>query len=494
MGTLDIRHPDIEAFITAKREDGRLRQFNLSVLITDEFVKAVNEDKPWNLIFPINPKEDMTGKKFVYEKWPDTRGYIVAADGTVKCRIYKTVRARELWDSIMQSNFNFAEPGFILIDRYNKENNNWWCENIRATNPCGEQGLPPYGSCLLGSINLTNFVNHPFTSSAEFDYLKFRKVVRIFTRMLDNVVEINGLPLQKQREEIFSKRRHGMGYFGLGSAMAMLGMKYGSEASIVFTSDVTMELAITGLWEGVKLAQEKGEAPILKKHGQEGRDKMLESGYMKRIAQQDMQLIEAIREHGIRFTHHSSIAPTGTMSLSFGNNASNGIEPTFAHEYIRNVIRAGRTTKEAVKVYSYEALLWRSMHGEEPFPDYFCTTDDISPEDHLRIQAAAQKWIDSSISKTVNVPSNISFEDFSKIYMLGYDLGCKGVSTFRFNPEAFQGVLVKSSDLEATRYRFKVEDGTVYEYAGNEEVEYEGQPHTAANLFDALKESVYGRL
>lgn len=773
MGTLDVRHPDIEAFITAKREDGRLRQFNLSVLITDEFMRAVDNDEEWKLIFPVNPKEDMQGKESVWADWPVTDGYqINPSTGQVRCRVYKTVRALDLWNSIMESNYNFAEPGFILIDRYNTENNNWFCENIRATNPCftgetlvwtdkgqkrfsdlaedgssvnvltqlpngklvysemtnprktqkdaaivrvhfddgtfvdctpshkiflksgegkeaqslnagdriesvyryranqkgylrlsngadaplehhipfrdipngyevhhkdeikshnypdnlellegsehrklhmegannpsirfpernvllqrdhsgknngryrndidddklkelrdqglsfltianqvgcseytvmkrlgwerpsnhrvvrvekldiktdvycgtvketgkffiavaenngilvsncGEQGLPPYGACLLGSINLTHFVVRPFEQDAYFDEELFVRVVKLFTRMLDNVVGLNGLPLEKQREEIRAKRRHGMGYFGLGSALAMLRMKYGSEESVEFTRNVTRKLAVAGLWTGVQLAKEKGEAPILKKvfmehSGQKGRDLLLQSGYMKRLAKHEPRLVQAIREFGLRFTHHSSIAPTGTMSLSFGNNASNGIEPSFAHEYERNIIREGRNAKEAVKVYSYEALLYRSIHGQDAkLPDYFSTTDDISPEDHIKIQAAAQEWIDSSISKTVNVPSDISFEDFKNVYRLGYQKGCKGVSTFRFNPAAFQGVLVKTSDLEATKYIFKLEDGTTQEFSGNEMVEYEGQTHSAANLFDALKENTYGK-
>jgi ribonucleoside-diphosphate reductase alpha chain len=435
--------------------------------------------------------------------------------GAVKCRVYKTIKARKLWDLIMDSNYNFAEPGFILIDRYNAMNNNWFCEDIRATNPCGEQGLPPYGACLLGSINLTKFVVNPYSDNPSFDWSAFKTCVKNFTRMLDNVVELNGLPLEKQREEIMRKRRHGMGYYGLGSAMTMMGMVYGDDKSVEFTSDVTRCLAIMGLWTGVHLAREKGMAPVLQesfkvtgamlnrnpqaalegiKAGElvTGLELLCHSGYMLQIKNWDRDLWDHIRTHGLRFTHHSSIAPTGTLSLSFGNNCSNGIEPTFAHEYTRNVIREGRKTKEAIKVQSYELLVWeKETEGVIEF--HGPTTDSISPSDHMRIQAAAQRWIDSSISKTVNVPSDISFEDFKDVYKMGYKLGCKGVATFRFNPEAFQGVLVKENDLENTLYRFTTEDGHVVTVKGHEQVWYDGALHTAANLHDALKEGTYGR-
>ena len=270
MGTFDVGHPDALEFIRAKRENGRLRQFNLSLLVTDEFMKAVKSDTDWKLAFPLSKNEyeaerpDLEdASKFVWREWPDTTGYVVNEEGLVACKVYKTLPARRVWDLIMSSTYDFAEPGFILIDRVNEMNNNWWTETIRATNPCGEQPLPPYGSCLLGSVNLTKFVVDPFTNEARFDWEAYRKVVKVFTRMLDDVVEINGLPLAPQRGEITRKRRHGMGFLGLGSAITMLGMKYGSKKSIEFTESVSREMAVAGWQAGLDLAREKGPAPIM---------------------------------------------------------------------------------------------------------------------------------------------------------------------------------------------------------------------------------------
>lgn len=911
MATFDVGHPDVLDFIRAKREDGRLRQFNLSLLITDEFMQAVKRDAQWKLAFPLDAHEVEQEKidlynedNVVWREWPTHEGYIVDATGKVACKIYKTLPARRLWDAIMSSTYDYAEPGFILIDKYNEMNNNWFCENIRATNPCvtsdtwvqtaqgprqvsdllgrplmlrvdgrdhasgeqgffktatkpvvklqtaegyslrltsdhrvrkvirftrnttetgwcaagelragdrvllnnhrdaakwpgkhnddegyligllmgdgvlkqdkavlsvwkpaatangdtvcvapgiqaimdnafhaaqslphrsdfqgwheirgrneyrlsmqgikrladslniqpgskqitpemeksssefyrgflrgffdadgsiqgsqqkgvsirlaqsdldrlqavqrmllrlgivstlytdrrkagvsrlpdgkggmaeypvsaqhelvisgenltcfadhvgfsdtdkmqrltrllgnyqraqnrerfvarvtsvvsdgveavydvqvpgintfdanglhahncGEQGLPPYGACLLGSINLTMFVTDPFTDKARFDWDTFHSVVRVFTRMLDNVVEINGLPLEEQRNEIERKRRHGMGYLGLGSTLTMLRLKYGDPESLEFTERVSRELAMAGWEEALALAKEKGPAPIMEEEFEvtsemlSHRPEMIEDGYqigdkvkgkilhakysryMQRVAKQDPVLVQELSEVGARFTHHSSIAPTGTISLSLANNASNGIEPSFAHHYARNVIREGKKTKEKVDVYSYELLAYRTLvnpkampfsdNPEEQLPDYFISADAVLPKQHVDIQAASQKWIDSSISKTANVPTEFPFEDFKGIYEYAYDMGLKGCTTFRFNPEVFQGVLVKEKDLENTTYRFKLENGEVIEVKGNEEIEYDGEVHTAANLFDALKEGYYGK-
>lgn len=908
MATFDVAHPDVVDFIRAKREDGRLRQFNLSLLITREFVEAVKNDEQWPLSFPVTEREvkadaiDLTDSdKIVWRDLPNKKGYVLNEAGQVACRITKTMPARRLWDIIMSSTYDYAEPGFILIDKVNEMNNNWFCENIRATNPCvtadtrlatqyglvaigelyqrglplevsvdrralgksefgvevrsavpafmtsasadvyrvvtesgyeikatewhdfytqrgkiklkdlqvgdelliqsgkgqfghegscelglllgliagdghftnrgkgqeaavinlwsldrnyadrvanyintliaevaerprayrvspvaipernvvmirsvllarvlehygfsrdtklrvpevvwrgneecvkgylrglfqahgavqrddkiayctirlvssqhsllkdvqmllanfgifcrilkrweigqrllpdgkggtrlydcqadyelligsesrdrfmeeigfltddknckftewreqrmtcnadnfltavksieyegreavfdttqpeknnlifngivtgncGEQPLPPYGSCLLGSINLTRFVEKPFSKEAGFDWEGFRKAVRIFTRMLDNVVEINGLPLQQQRDEIFGKRRHGMGYLGLGSTLTMLGLKYGEEESLAFTEEVTKALAVEGWKTGLELAKEKGPAPILEqlftvtgemlykrpemqqdgyKVGDKVPGKVLHakySRYMQQLAQEEPKLVEELAKTGCRFTHHSSIAPTGTISLSLANNASNGIEPSFAHHYSRNVIREGKKSKQKVDVFSFELLAYRHLvnpnampYSDDPkaqLPDYFIAADDITPKQHVDIQAAAQKWIDSSISKTANVPTDYPYEGFKSIYEYAYDKGLKGCTTFRFNPEVFQGVLVKEKDLENTTYQFTLEDGHVIELKGNEEVEYDGEIHTAANLFDALKEGYYGK-
>ncbi|WP_428357162.1 LAGLIDADG family homing endonuclease [Methyloprofundus sp.] len=911
MATFDIGHPDVVDFIRAKREDGRLRQFNLSLLITAEFVQAVKEDKAWRLSFPVMQREweeesldKADDSVIIWRDLPHTEGYVENEDGLVACKIAKTMPARRLWDIIMSSTYDYAEPGFILIDKVNEMNNNWFCEDIRATNPCvtadtwvqteqgarqvgsllgkqinvlvdgnlhqsgtegffktatkkvvklmtkegfnlrltedhqvrkvtyqtrykqetqwcaasdletgdqvllndhrgpsawqgvysenqgyligllmgdgtlkedkavlsvwknaqvvnagfdsinsgvnaimdkvlvasqefktrsdfkgwseitgrneyrlsfaglkhfaeelgmsvgnksitpaietassdfykgflqgffdadgsvqgtqekgisvrlaqsdldrleavqrmllrlgikssihrnrrpagikqmpdgkgghadyqikaqhellisgenlvsfqelvdftdinkslklksalsnykrklnrerytatveaiiddgiedvfdiqvpgintfdanglhahncGEQPLPPYGSCLLGSINLTRFIKNPFTDKASFNWNDYRKTIRIFTRMLDNVVEINGLPLEKQREEIISKRRHGMGYLGLGSTLTMLGMQYGDAKSLDFTSEVTKILAVEGWKEALDLAKEKGVAPALEKMytvtgamlhkrpemvrdgykvGDQIAGKILHakySRYMQQIAQEEPELAAALAEYGARFTHHSSIAPTGTISLSLANNASNGIEPSFAHHYSRNVIREGKKSKEKIDVFSFELLAYRALvndkampyseKDDEQLPDYFITADAVTPKQHVDVQAAAQVWIDSSISKTANVPTDYPYEDFKDIYMYAYDQGLKGCTTFRFNPEAFQGVLVKESDLENTTYQFTLEDGHVLEVKGNEEIEYDGEMHSAANLFDALKEGYYGK-
>jgi ribonucleoside-diphosphate reductase alpha chain len=910
MGTFDIGHPDVMDFIRAKREAGRLRQFNLSLLVTDEFMQAVKKDQEWKLAFPVTARE-VDGEdlhdtsKYTWREWPTTRGYVTNDSGLVCCKVYKSVPARRMWDVIMSSTYDFAEPGFVLIDRVNEMNNNWWCENIRATNPCvtadtwvhtsegprqvsqligrqfgarldghdhlsaaegffltatkpvvrmktvegfalrltadhrvrrvaastrwtqttewcaagelqpgdrvvlnnhrsniawggahtreegyllgllmgdgvltsdkavlsvwsaaaeangtqggisngvralmreaeqaartlthrsdfggwheiprrgeyrltlgalkslaesvgmsagkkeitpvleqsssecyrgflrgffdadgsvqgdqvkgvsvrlsqsnlprlqavqrmllrlgivscvyrdrrvagtsvlpdgkggerayatlaqheliisgdnlarfaevigfadtdkadrltralgryrrelnrerffaevecleddgieavydvqvpgvnafdanglhahncGEQPLPPYGSCLLGSINLTRFVLEPFTEDARFDWEEFRKAVKVFTRMLDNVVEINGLPLGQQRDEITRKRRHGMGFLGLGSAITMQCMRYGSKKSVAFAQNVSREMALAGWEAALELSREKGPAPImleefavtaemLRKRPEMARDgwrigqsvpgRILHakySRYMQRVAEAAPELVDELAEVGGRFTHHSSIAPTGTISLSLANNASNGIEPSFAHHYFRNVIREGKKSKEKVDVFSFELLAYRHMvnpkampngktQGVDQLPDYFTTSDDVTPKEHVDIQAAAQLWVDSSISKTANVPTDYNYEDFKDIYLYAHEQGLKGCTTFRFNPEAFQGVLVKEEDLKNTTYVFTLEDGTEMKVKGDEEIEYDGERHSAANLYDALKEGYYGK-
>ncbi|VAW78500.1 Ribonucleotide reductase of class II (coenzyme B12-dependent) [hydrothermal vent metagenome] len=911
MATFDVGHPDVMDFVRAKREDGRLRQFNLSLLITREFMDAVSSDSEWKLAFPLTSHEveeenlDLDDiSKVVWREWPTSEGYVSNEAGLVACKVYRSIRALRLWDLIMASTYDFAEPGFILIDKVNEMNNNWFEENVRATNPCvaadtwvqttdgprqvsglisksfdalidgighasgkegffktatkpvmnlqtsegyrlrltadhlvrrvtqftryttetewceagrlcegdrvllndhracaqwsgnytseqgyllglligdgtlkqdkavlsvwkpaavangadavlangvsavmaealnaanslphradfagwsevagrneyrlslaalkelaedagmqpgdkavtptmeqassrfyqgflkgffdadgsvqgtqskgvsvrlaqsdlprleavqrmllrlgvvsqiykdrrsqthanlpdgkggmaeyaiksqhelvisgenllqfrdkigfvdtdkkqrldellagykrklnrerfvarvaaiteagvedvydvqipginafdanglhahncGEQPLPPYGSCLLGSVNLTRFVRDPFTEDARFDWDEFRKVVSIFTRMLDNVVEINGLPLERQRDEIMRKRRHGMGFLGLGSTTTMMRMRYGEKDSVAFTEKVSRELALTGWQTALELAEEKGPAPILEEDfevtaemlrkrpemkldgyevGDSIKGKLLHarySRYMQQVSEIAPDLVDRLAETGARFTHHSSIAPTGTISLSLANNASNGIEPSFAHHYFRNVIREGRKTKEKVDVFSFELLAYRSLVNSQAeqdsedaarqLPEYFIAADDVTPKQHVDIQAAAQKWVDSSISKTANVPTDYPFEDFKDIYRYAYEQGLKGCTTFRFNPEAFQGVLVKEKDLENTTYQFTLEDGSIVQLKGNEEVEYDGETHTAANLYDALKEGYYGK-
>lgn len=534
MATFDIGHPDVLEFIQAKREPGRLRQFNLSLLITESFMQAVENDAYWPLAYPVTERELKTEDyelndrgTIVWRNWPVHDNYIMNEKGEIACRIYKTVSARKLWNEIMSATYEYAEPGFILIDRVNELNNNWFCEKIRATNPCGEQPLPPYGACLLGSINLTGFILNPFTEKAAFDWDTFRRVISIFTRMLDNVVDISGLPLDKQRDEITKKRRHGMGFLGLGSALTMLRIRYGSPASLEFTENICKELVLTGWRTGLELAKEKGPAPIMEelfavtKDMLQQRPEMLKDGYkegamvkgkvlhaqysryMQRIAAIAPELVDDLAMIGSRFTHHSSIAPTGTISLSLGNNASNGIEPSFSHQYSRNIIRAGKKSKEKTDVYSFEFLAYRtfvnpdaSADANDPdncLPEYFVTADDITPKQHVDIQAAAQKWIDSSISKTANIPGDYPFDDFKDIYLYAHKQSLKGCTTFRFNPEIFQGVLVTEKNLENTLYQFVLDNGEIIKARGNKNIEYDGEQHTAANLYDALKEGYFGK-
>ena len=531
MATFDVGHPDLMEFIRAKRENGRLRQFNLSLLIDREFLEAVDNDSEWALAFPLSRREreeeriDLDDpERVVWRKWPIHDDYPSDGKGRVACRIYRKMKARRIWDAIMTSTYDFAEPGFILIDQINEMNNNWFCENIRATNPCGEQPLPAYGACLLGSVNLTRYVLDPFTDRARFDWDGYRGTVATFTRMLDNVVELHGLPIAPQREEIRRKRRHGMGYLGLGSTLAMLGIRYGSAESLDFTEKVGLEMALVGWRAGVELAEEKGPAPLMEECFEvtpwmlSVRPEMAEDGhrvgsrvpgrvlharygrYMQRLGEVAPELVERVAQQGARFTHHTSIAPTGTISLSLANNASNGIEPSFAHHYSRNLIREGKKTKEKIDVFSYELLAYRELidpnatpGSGDGLPDSFLSIDDITPAQHVDVQAAAQRWVDSSISKTINVPGDFAYEDFKDIYRYACRKGLKGCTTFRFNPEAFQGVLVQDKDLRNTTYAFTLADGRVVEVAGDEAIEYDGEVHNAANLFDALKEGYYGR-
>ena len=529
MATFDIGHPDVMDFIRVKQENGRLRQFNLSLLINRPFMEALATDEEWPLAFPLTASERDDGEvdlgdpdRIVWREWPVNDGYITDDEGRVACRIYRRIRARQIWDVIMASTYNFAEPGFILIDQINEMNNNWFCENIRATNPCGEQPLPEYGACLLGSVNLTRYVLDPFTDRARFDWEGYRETIVTFTRMLDNVVDLHGLPIEPQREEIRRKRRHGMGYLGLGSALALLGIRYGSEESLEFTERVSREMALVGWRAAIELCEEKGPAPVMDELFEvtprmlHMRPEMVADGYvvgdrvpgkilhakysryMQQLGEIAPDIIEDMAEKGARFTHHTSIAPTGTISLSLANNASNGIEPSFAHHYSRNVIRENKKTKEKIDVFSYELLAYRELMDSDAMPgpdlpNYFVNADDITPAQHVDVQASAQRWVDSSISKTINVPTDFEYENFKDIYLYAYRKGLKGCTTFRFNPEAFQGVLVKDEDLKNTTYSFTLEDGSEVQVSGDEEIEYDGETHTAANLFDALKEGYYGK-
>jgi ribonucleoside-diphosphate reductase alpha chain len=391
MATLSCDHPDIEAFIEAKREPGRLRMFNLSVLATDAFMQAVEQDAPWELHF----------------------------GGTVA----KVLPARELWDKIMRATYAYAEPGVIFIDRINRRNNLWYSEQIHATNPCGEQPLPPYGACLLGSLNLARFVEQPFTPEARLDTDALTRLVPDVVRMMDNIIDISRFPLPQQKEEAEQKRRIGLGVTGLADALILCGLRYGSAEAVTATEEWLGAIQRAAYLASTELAAEKGAFPLFE------RDKYLAG---ETVAALDPEIREAIGKHGIRNALLTSVAPTGTISL-FADNVSSGLEPVFSFRYTRNVLMPdGSRREEEVTDYAYRAF--RRLKGESaPLPDYFVDAQTLSPDDHLVMLAAAQRHIDSSISKTINVPVDIAFDAFKGIYTQAYALGCKGCTTYRPN-------------------------------------------------------------
>jgi len=403
MATMRCDHPDIEDFITAKSDPLRLRNFNVSVLVTDAFMEAVKGGTSWDLVF----------------------------DG----KSYRTVDARTLWDRIMQSTYDYAEPGVIFIDRINEMNNLRYAETISATNPCGEQPLPPYGACLLGSINLARLVKDPFTVDAALDEAELAELVAVAVRMMDNTVDASRFPLPAQAAEAAAKRRIGLGVTGLADALLMTGLRYGSEAAAAQTDAWLHALARAAYLASVEIAKEKGPFPLFEA------ERFLESGALRGM---DADVRAGIAEHGIRNALLTSIAPTGTISLLAGN-VSSGIEPVFAYSYRRKVLRKDGTRIEE-EVVDYAVQLWRDLHGEAPFPDHFVNAQTLAPSDHVRMQAAAQKWVDSSISKTINVPEDISFEAFKDVYMQAWDTGCKGCTTYR--PNAVTGSVLEVTPAE----------------------------------------------
>ena len=401
MATMRCDHPDVEAFIEAKKDAARLRMFNLSVLITDPFMDAVKADGSWDLVF--------------------------------QGRVYRTLQARDLWNKIMRNTYDFAEPGVIFIDRINKANNLGYCETIAATNPCGEQPLPPYGACLLGSINMPTLVAGAFTKGAKLDLVALDDLVRLAVRMMDNVVDASRFPLPEQQAEAKAKRRIGLGVTGLADALLMVGLRYGSVEAAKQTEDWMHAIARASYLASVDLAKEKGAFPLFEA------EPYLASGNMM---QMDDDVRDAIRTHGIRNALLTSIAPTGTISL-YAGNVSSGIEPVFAYAYTRKVLQKdGSRTEE--EVVDYAVRLWRELKGDAALPDYFVNAQTLPPLDHVRMQAAAQKWIDSSISKTINCPEDISFEAFQEVYMAAWDQGCKGCTTYR--PNAVTGSVLTVSE------------------------------------------------
>lgn len=386
MATMRCDHPDIEEFIEAKRDPKRLRHFNMSVLVTDDFMRAVKAGEEFDLVF--------NGK------------------------VFKTVKARSLWDKIMLSTYHYAEPGVIFIDRINERNNLNYVETIASTNPCGEQPLPPYGACLLGSINLVALLG----DDLRIDEKKLEETVKVAVRMMDNVVDVSKFPLKAQEEEAKAKRRIGLGVTGLGSALALAGLTYGSTDAVRFTRKMMRLVAVAAYKASCELAAEKGAFPLFDK------EKYLGTANIQDMPVEVRRMIE---EHGIRNALLTSIAPTGTISL-YAGNVSSGIEPIFALEYTRKVLQKdGSKVEETVR--DYAVTKWRSVHGDKPLPESFVTAQTLTPSDHVKMQAAAQRWVDSSISKTVNCPEDISFDDFKAVYMEAWDLGCKGCTTYRPN-------------------------------------------------------------
>ncbi len=390
MATMRCDHPDVEDFIAAKSDAARLRMFNMSVLITDPFMDAVKADGPWDLVF---------GDK-----------------------VYRTVQARDLWNRIMKATYEFAEPGVIFIDRINEANNLSYCETIAATNPCGEQPLPPYGACLLGSINMARLVADPFEDAAHLDVDALDDLVATAVRMMDNVVDVSKFPLPEQAAEAKAKRRIGLGVTGLADALLMVGLRYGSDKAAAQTESWLKAIARAAYLASVNLAKEKGAFPLF------DAEAYLASGTMM---QMDDDVRDAIRSHGIRNALLTSIAPTGTISL-YAGNVSSGIEPVFAYAYTRKVLQKDGTRTEE-EVVDYAVQMWRDLKGDAPLPDYFVNAQTLAPMDHVKMQAAAQKWVDSSISKTINCPEDISFDAFKDVYMAAWDQGCKGCTTYRPN-------------------------------------------------------------
>ena len=425
MATMRCDHPDIEDFITAKSDAARLRMFNVSVLVTDAFMEAVKADGPWELVFDN--------------------------------KVYRTVQARGLWNQIMQSTYDYAEPGVIFIDRINQSNNLAYCETIAATNPCGEQPLPPYGACLLGSVNLARLVRAPFEADAALDLEALKDLVRVAVRMMDNVVDASRFPLEAQAREAQAKRRIGLGVTGLADALLMLGLRYGADDAVAQSEIWMKEIAHAAYWASVELAREKGAFPLF------DAEAFLASGNM---AQMDQDLREAIAKDGIRNALLTSIAPTGTISL-YAGNVSSGIEPVFAYSYTRKVLQRDGSRSEE-EVTDYAVKLWREKQGDAELPAFFVNAQTLAPADHVRMQAAAQKWVDSSISKTINVPQDISFEAFKDVYLQAYETGCKGCTTYR--PNDVTGSVLSVSEAEAKP------DGATAREASTGEVVYISEP------------------
>ena len=417
MATMRCDHPDIEEFIAAKSDSKKLRMFNLSVLVSDAFMEALKKGEDWRLTF--NEK------------------------------IHKVIKAADLWDKIMRATYNYAEPGVIFIDRINEANNLRYCETITATNPCGEQPLPPYGACLLGSINLARLVEYPFGENAYLDVSQLENLVAAAVRMMDNVIEVSQFPLEVQKLEALNKRRIGLGVTGLADALLMVGLRYGSDEAVEKTEEWMKLIARASYKASINLAKEKGAFSLFDP------EKLIASGNMK---QMDDDIKQAVRKFGIRNALLTSIAPTGTISL-YAGNVSSGIEPVFAYSYTRKVLQNDGSHIEE-EVVDYAVQMWRDKFGDAQLPDYFVSAQNLTPSDHVKMQAAAQKWVDSSISKTINCPEDISFDDFKEVYMQAYDTGCKGCTTYR--PNEVTGSVLSVASEEKSKSEKEIDGEVIY--------------------------------
>mgnify|MGYP000699887800 FL=1 len=417
MATMRCDHPDIEEFIAAKSDSKKLRMFNLSVLVSDAFMEALKKGEDWRLTF--NDK------------------------------IYKVIKAADLWDKIMRATYNYAEPGVIFIDRINEANNLRYCETITATNPCGEQPLPPYGACLLGSINLARLVEYPFGENAHLDVSQLENLVATAVRMMDNVIEVSQFPLEVQKLEALNKRRIGLGVTGLADALLMVGLRYGSDEAVEKTEEWMKLIARASYKASINLAKEKGAFSFFDP------EKLIASGNMK---QMDDDIKQAVRKFGLRNALLTSIAPTGTISL-YAGNVSSGIEPVFAYSYTRKVLQNDGSHIEE-EVVDYAVQMWRDKFGDAQLPDYFVSAQNLTPSDHVKMQAAAQKWVDSSISKTINCPEDISFDDFKEVYMQAYDTGCKGCTTYR--PNEVTGSVLSVASEEKSKSEKEIDGEVIY--------------------------------
>jgi ribonucleoside-diphosphate reductase alpha chain len=428
MATLRCDHPDIEEFVLAKQSPGELRHFNLSVQVTDAFMSAVRAGEEWPLVFPVSG--DRVHGETVLRAWP-------GHDHPVLCRIHKRAEARNLWDRILRATYDYAEPGVLFIDRINQLNNLWYREQITATNPCGEVPLPAYGACDLGSINLTQFVHNPFSSGARFDETGIARTAEVATRLLDNVIDASRFPLAKQADMARSTRRVGLGVTGLGDALTLLGLDYGSERGREAAAAAMRLICRSAYRASIALAEEKGAFPAF------DRERYLEGRFIQPLPD---DIRDGIARHGIRNSHLIAIAPTGTISL-LANNVSSGLEPIFAGSYRRTVLEEDGTTRE-FELIDYAVDLWRRTTKERrPYPPAFKSAEALTPEQHLAMQAALQPYVDNSISKTINVSENYPFEDFKRIYSIAYEMGLKGCTTFRPNP--VRGAIVTAAEESA---------------------------------------------